>query len=375
MASGYLRERKNKNGSRSWQIVIEDERDPVTGKRTRHYKTVNGTKKQAEALKLKMMAEIDSGGIVTASAMKTGDWMREWLKLYLPNIEATTRDSYRDKIENYIEPILGNIPLKALKTSNVQSWVNELAQRKLAPKTIRNAYNNLNAAMKKAVLLQMIPHNPCNGAELPKMKRYQAQVYTSAELNALLTAAKDTDFHLAIAIMSATGIRRGELLALKWENVDIANRVIHIKENMVQAGTEILEKSPKSDSGLRDISIGGKLATLLSEAKMQYFVDMAEPGFRDLGYVIHKHNGTPYRPDSMTQKWNRFLKMHNLRYIRLHDLRHTHATLLLQSGVNVKTVQDRLGHSDVTITLNTYAHVTSDMAQEAANKIDGIINF
>lgn len=221
----------------------------------------------------------------------------------------------------------------------------------------------------------MIPHNPCIGAELPKMKRYQAQVYTSAELNKLLTAAKDTDFHLSIAIMSATGIRRGELLALKWENVDIPNRVIHIKENMVQAGTEILEKSPKSDSSLRDISIGTKLAALLSTAKMQYHVDKSEPGFRDLGYVIHKPNGTPYRPDSMTQKWNRFLKANNLRYIRLHDLRHTHATLLLQSGVNVKTVQDRLGHSDVTITLNTYAHVTSDMAQEAANKIDGIINF
>lgn len=152
-------------------------------------------------------------------------------------------------------------------------------------------------------------------------------------------------------------------------------KVIHIRENKVKAGTQILEKSPKSDAGRRDISIGDDVVALLSAAKMQYFVDKDRPGFRDLGYVIHKENGDSYRPDAMTKKWERFLEKHNLPHIRLHDLRHTHATLLIQAGISPKVVQQRLGHSDVTITLNTYTHVMPDMAQDAADKLDNIINF
>jgi len=375
MATGHLRERINKDGSRSWQITVETERDPLTGKRDRRFKTIKGTKKQAEATMRKLITEMDSGGIVTASAMKVGDWMDKWLQLYLPNIESTTRDSYRDKIDNYIKPVLGSIPIKALKTDNVQSWINGLKSRGLAPKTIRNAYNNLNAAIKKAVVLRMIPYNPCGGVELPKMKKYQANVYTATQVNNLLAVAANTDFYLAIAIAASTGVRRGELAALKWEHVDLTNKVIHIRENMVKAGTEILEKSPKSDAGRRDISIGSDVAALLSNAKMQYFIDKTEPGFKDLGYVVHKKNGDPYRPDAITKKWERFLEHHNLPHIRLHDLRHTHATLLIQSGVSPKVVQERLGHADINITLNTYTHVMPEMAQEAADKIDSLINF
>ena len=207
------------------------------------------------------------------------------------------------------------------------------------------------------------------------MKKYQANVYTATQVNNLLAVAANTDFYLAIAIAASTGVRRGELAALKWEHVDLTNKVIHIRENMVKAGTEILEKSPKSDAGRRDISIGSDVAALLSNAKMQYFIDKAEPGFQDLGYVIHKKNGDPYRPDAITKKWERFLEKHSLPHIRLHDLRHTHATLLIQSGVSPKVVQERLGHADINITLNTYTHVMPEMAQEAADKIDSLINF
>lgn len=375
MATGHVRKRIKKDGSTSYQVVVESDRDPLTGKRERHYKTVNGTKKQAEAIMRQKIAEVESGGIVTASAVKVGDWVTEWLALYRPEIEATTRDGYRNSIKNHIKPVLGNVPIKALKTGNVQAWVNSLSAKGLAPKTIRNSFNNLNAAMEKATVLHMIPYNPCRGVELPKAKKYQASVYSATQVNNLLAIAADTDFYLALALLTSTGVRRGELLALKWKHIDLEKKVIHIRENMVKAGTVILEKSPKSDAGRRDISIGDDVVALLSNAKMQYFMDKSQPGFRDMDHVIHKANGTPYRPDAMTKKWERFLVQHNLPHIRLHDLRHTHATLLIQAGVSAKVVQQRLGHSDVTITLNTYTHVMPDMAQEAADKIEGIINF
>ena len=377
MATGHIRKRVNKNGSVSYQITVESERDPVTGKRERHYKSVSGTKKQAELTMRKMISELEDGGIVKTSAMKTGVWMKEWLSLYVPNIEATTRDGYRDKIENYIIPVLGDIPINVLKTAHIQGWVQGLQGKGLAPKTIRNAYNNLNAAMKKAVVLRMIMYNPCTGVVLPKMSRYQAKVYNSADVNNLLAIAKETDLYLVITLLTSTGMRRGELLALKWKNVDLDNRIIHVKENIVQAGTQIVEKAPKSAAGIRDITIGSDVVSVLSAAKLQYFRDRADggAGFQDLGYVIHKPDGTPYRPDALTRKWERFLERNNLPSIRLHDLRHTHATLLIQAGVSPKVVQQRLGHSDVTITLNTYTHVLSSMDQEAADKLDNIINF
>lgn len=377
MFTGHIRKRANKNGSVSYQITIEGERDPITGKRERHYKTIPGTKKQAELVMRKMISELENGGILTTSAMKTGDWMKEWLRLYLPNIEATTRDGYRDKIENYIIPVLGDIPINLLKAAHVQGWVRGLQEKGLSPKTIRNAYNNINAAMKKAMVLQMIKSNPCVGVVLPKMKRYQAKVYSSTDVNNLLALAKGTDLHLIITLLTATGMRRGELLALKWNNVDLNKGVIHVKENIVQAGAEIVEKAPKSAAGVRDITIGADVIGVLSEAKLQYYKDKANggAGFADLGYVVHKPDGTPYRPDALTRKWERFLERNNLTSIRLHDLRHTHATLLIQAGVSPKVVQQRLGHSDVTITLNTYTHVMPSMDQEAAAKIDSIINF
>ena len=157
--------------------------------------------------------------------------------------------------------------LKALKTDNVQSRINGLKSRGLAPKTIRNAYNNLNTAIKKAVVLRMIPYNPCGGVELPKIKKYQANVYTATQVNNLPAVAANTDLYPAIAIATSTGVRRGELAALKWDHVDLANKVIHIRENMVKAGTEIPEKSPKSDAGRRDISIGSDVAALLQPEK------------------------------------------------------------------------------------------------------------
>ena len=183
MATGHITPpRINADGSKSYQLVVELERDPLTGKRERKYKTIRGTKKQAEAELRKMISELESGNIITASSMKLSGWMATWLSTYLPNIEQTTRDGYQEKIDNYIIPTLGHIPLKTIKTNDIQIWINGLIGRKLSPKTIRNAYNNLNAALEKAVVLRMIPYNPCKGTVLPKLQKYQAQVFNTTDI-------------------------------------------------------------------------------------------------------------------------------------------------------------------------------------------------
>ena len=370
MATGHLRKRINKNGSVSYQITAEGDRDPITGKRERKYKTINGTKKQAETELRKMIADLEGGNICAPSAIKLGDWMQTWLTTYLPNIEQTTRESYQEKIDNYIRPLLGHLPLKSLVTKNIQDWINLLIKNGKSPKTIRNVYNNLNAALKQAVVLQMIPRNPCVGTVLPKLQKYQAQVYNVTTIQQALAKADSLSIYLIILLGASVGLRRGEMAALRWDDIDFTNKTLSVVQNRVHTKNAVIQKAPKSQAGNRTISIGHDITNALREAKAIYDEAATKPGFHDLGYVVCKEDGHPFHPDSITQKWERFVLKHSLPQIRLHDLRHSNATALIAAGVSAKVVQHRLGHSDVSITLNTYAHVLPEMDQSAADKLN-----
>jgi integrase len=247
--------------------------------------------------------------------------------------------------------------------------------RDLSPKNIRDTYNNINAAMKKAVVLRMIPFNPCEGVALPKLKRYKAKVYDLEMIHKLLDIAAGTDMYIPILLCVMVGLRRGEMLALRWEHIDFENKVISVKSNMVNGENGYIIKAPKSEAGIRDIQIGDEVINALKRAKTQYLADRLEQGvlFQDLQFIVRQPDGSPMSPDAMTRKWRRFIVAHNLPDIRLHDLRHSNATALIQAGVNPRVVQQRLGHSDVSITLNTYTHVLPDMDKDAAQKLDDVI--
>lgn len=376
MATGHIRPRKMKDGTTSYQLIVETEVDPSTGKRSRTYKTVHGSKRVAAAELRKLIDEVEHGGIVMESSMKVSDWTTQWLSLYVVNIESTTRAGYEEKIRNYIKPYLGHISLKALSTSAVQSWVNMLSQeKKLAPKTIRNAFLNLKAALDKAVVLRMIPVNPCTGVVLPKAVKYQGEFYDREEIAVALKAAEGTDMYLILLLEFSVGLRRGELLALRWEHVDFENKVIHIRENRVIANGKVEIKAPKSSAGVRTIPIGDNLVKALKKARNDYLLAKRTQGlgFTDSDLVICQPNGKPFRPESVTQKWERFVASNGLKPIRFHDLRHSAATALLEAGADIKTVQQRLGHADASVTMNVYAHSTKAMNEKAAQKIDAIV--
>ena len=372
MATGHLKTRKCADGTTSYQLVVETDRDPITGKRQRFYKTVKGTKKQANATLRQMIFDLQNGTVTTPSAIKLSTWMNTWLSSYLPNIEQTTRVGYEEKINTYILPTLGHIPINALNNQTVQSWVLGLSNKGLSPKTIRNAYNNLNAALKKAVVLRMLPYNPCDGTVLPKLQKYNAQVYSIADIQQALAAADSISIYLMILLGATIGLRRGEMAALRWDDVNFAKNTVTISTNRVHAKNRVVEKAPKTQAGNRTITVGADVMTALREAKALSDDCVATtPGFKDLGYVLwNEKTGGPYHPDSLTQKWERFVAKNGLPPIRLHDLRHSNATALIAAGVNAKVVQHRLGHSDISVTLNTYTHVLPSMDEDAASKLD-----
>lgn len=221
----------------------------------------------------------------------------------------------------------------------------------------------------------MIPYNPCEGVVLPKRKKYKAKVYDLPMIQNLLDIATGTDMYIPILLCVMVGLRRGEMLALRWEHIDFDKKLISIKSNMVNGENGYIIKAPKSEAGIRDVQVGDEVITALKTAKTQYLADkiMYGAGFQDLNFIVRKKDGSPMSPDAMTRKWRRFITSHDLPDIRLHDLRHSNATALIQAGVNPRVVQQRLGHSDVSITLNTYTHVLPDMDKEAAEKLDDIL--
>jgi len=321
-----------------------------------------------------MEDEVCGGTLVTTTPVTLSTWLDTWLNTYLPNIEQTTREGYREKIDLYIIPVLGHIPLKALKTNDIQLWINNLSGLGKSPKTIRNAYNNLNAALKKAVILRMIPYNPCEGTVLPKLQKYQAQVYNAATIQQALAAADNMVDYLIVLLGATLGLRRGEMAALQWKDVNFSASTVSITQNRVHVKNSVVQKAPKSQAGNRIIKIGQDVLTALSDAKAVYDdAVLNTSGFKNLGYILCKENGEPFHPDSITQRWERFIDKHKLPQIRLHDLRHSNATALIAAGVSPKVVQHRLGHANVSITLNTYTHVLPSMDEDAAEKLDNAL--
>ena len=230
--------------------------------------------------------------------------------------------------------------------------------------------------MKQAVKLRMIAYNPCEGVTLPKRKKYKSNVYDTEMISKLLDLARGTDIYIPILLCVSAGLRRGEMLALGWDNVDFEKGIISIQRNLVRGEDGYIIKAPKSESGIRDIHLGREVMEELRKAKVQHFSQMMESGIafnQKYNFVVRQDDGSPFTPDAMTRKWKRFITRHKLPNIRLHDLRHSHATALIKAGVNPRVVQERLGHADVSITLNTYTHVLPEMDIDAAEKIDNMI--
>lgn len=375
MATGSIREKKTKTGEVRYQITVEGERDPLTGKRNRAYKNVKGSMKEVKSIMHKMITEMEQNMIIKRTDKTVGEWMDEWINEYLPNVEETTRIGYKTKIKCYIKPAIGEILISSLRGEHVQRMVNDMLARGLSPKNIRDTYNNINKAMKTAVKIRLIPYNPCEGVALPKLKKYRANVYSPQMIHTLLDTATGTDMYLPILLLVTVGLRRGELLALTWDDIDFDNSIINIRHNMVRGEKGCIIKAPKSESGIRNIRIGDDVMRELRKAKVEYMTDVLSygAGFQNLGFVIRQEDGSPFLPDSISRKWRRFLESNNLPKIRLHDLRHSNATALIQAGVNPRVVQQRLGHSDVNITLNTYTHVLPEMDIDAAAKLDSIM--
>lgn len=366
----------------SWTLWFDLGNDPVTGKRRRKSVTVRGTKKDAQRELNRLLTELDTGSFVEPSKLTVADYLDRWLKDYAKsNVRPKTYETYETFCRVHLKPRLGAIALSKLTPLHIQSfytWALEEGRADgnggLAPQSVLHLHRVLHKALDQAVKWQILARNPADAAEPPKVKKQERPVLDEAGIRRLVDGARGTWLYLPIVIAVSTSMRRGEVLGLKWEQVDLKAGKIRVREALLQTRAEGLAYAePKTDKGKRSVLLPEVLVDALRRHKGQQAelrLQMGE-GWQNHGLVICQDDGTPRTPDNLTHSFAKLAKRLGLpEGLTFHDLRHTHITHLLLSGVPLQAVSERAGHSSVAITLTLYGHLLPGIQEEAAQKAD-----
>ena len=374
-ANGEGSIRKRSDGR--WEGRYTAGHDPETGKAI--YKNVLG-KTQAEVKdKLKKAIEETAGlDVIKAEKYTLGQWMDIWFENYAKiKVRPSSHQTYRGYIDNHIKPNIGKIPLNQLSSLELQKFYKKLlgsgrvkrleSQKQpkgLSAKTVRNINQVISSALDLAKEQKLISSNPTDSCALPKVEHKEMQTIPAEDLAKFLREARASGVYEMYYIELATGLRRGELLGLKWSDIDFANRVIRVQRQVSRINGEIVEAPLKTKNSYRNISISDDTAEVLKAQKEKVNSE----------YVFPSPNGGPISPDSVNHMLHRVLERAGLPKVRFHDLRHTFATIALQNGVDIKTVSGMLGHYSAGFTLDTYAHVTTAAQKEAANTMGNVLS-
>ena len=378
-ANGEGNIRKRKDGR--WEGRYTAGHDPVTGKQI--IKNVLG-KTQAEVKEKLKKALVEAGQVdFTKSGKYTvGTWMDEWFENVAKiKVRPSSHQTYKGYIDNHIKPNIGNIPLEKLTTMDLQKFYRKLLTKGrverieskeqpkgLSAKTVRNINQVISSAMDLAVAQKIILVNPTNACELPKVEHQEMQTIPAEQLQAFLDEARATGVYEMYYIELATGLRRGELLGLKWQDIDWKNGIIKVRRQVARIDGEIVEAPLKTKNSYRAVTISPQAIEVLKQQKTKT-KELKDP------YIFPSPNGGPISPDSVNNMLKRVLERAGIPKVRFHDLRHTFATIALQNGVDIKTVSGMLGHFSAGFTLDTYAHVTTSAQKEAAQTIGNVLSM
>ena len=384
--TGSIRPRPNKNEVRYYDVVLELGTNPLTGKRQRIPFHVDTTDKgEAEAFLTLKKAEYLSDELLMPSDITVGTFMEEYLEDYvrIQGSPATYKD-YKENIERYIIPKFGKIKLQKLEKKHIQKVYNEwriksnASDKPLKAETIRHINRILKAALNVAIDLKYIKNNPTRKIRIGKDKTTEHfDVYTSQEIKELQKAVKGTDMELPVALLFDCVLRRGELLGLKYSDINFDTKEITIQHSLVES---VDSKRPelkdcKTDGSYRKLVVSDYTIRLLKKQQLKYKKNRLKYGsdFCNSNFVVCKENGMPYLPKSFSRKWSRTLEKNGLRHIKLHGTRHSAISLLLSEGVPLHMVQQRAGHQDPKITLSVYSHVAKDNQNIVADKWESLI--
>jgi integrase len=368
MSRHYIRKREGPQGI-TWYATVDLSRDPKTGKRRQ--KHVSGpTRKACEAEIARILERDERGEAVVASRITVREFIDQWLEAAKPSLKASSYRGYREKMK-LLMPLIGDRQLSKLTPLHVQAALTKLLDEGRSPTTVHHAFTIFSTGISQALKWGLVTRNVCNAVDPPRRAKPEMKTWTREEAMAVLATAAGDRFEALWRLAITAGMRRGELLGLRWIDVDLQRGVLSVRHTLVRGEGNVWESStPKSASGNRVITLGADdIDALTRHRDRQRLARTPNPH----GLVFTGATGEPVHHTTLSRQFDQLTARAGVRKIRFHDCRHTCATLLLEAGIHPKIVQERLGHSSISMTLDRYSHVTESVQQVASDRLDELL--
>jgi integrase len=365
-----------KRGKSSYSIVISLGKDLTTGKYKYQWVSIKGTKKDAEKHLAELLHRLDTGTFVKPSKTTLAEYLQRWLQEYAkPNLSPRGFERYESIARVHLIPSLGNIPLTQLRPEHLQKHYTLKLSEGLSPRSIRYHHVVLHKALQTAIKWGLLARNVADGVDVPRARQTEMQTWDEYGVTRFLETARDSHYYALFHTALFTGMRRSELLALQWRDIDF--HTIHVNRSLHQLrdGSYVVAQ-PKSAKSRRTIALSPSSVLTLTEHKERQAGIQAMLGIplKDDDFVFSTPEGRPLRPNTISRAWTMLTARAGVKVIRFHDARHTHASLMLKQGVHPKIVQERLGHASIQITLDTYSHVAPGLQEAAAESFDKLVS-
>jgi integrase len=361
--------------------IILEQRDAVTGKRKRKWHSFKGTKRGAQVECARLISEMKGGTYLEPSKTTVAQFLDRWLDHMKSQISTKSHARYSELARKNVVPLLGAVNLAKLRPAAISAAYSKAlthgrrdGKGGLSPQTVIHMHRILKQALGQAVKWELLNRNPVDAVDPPKAARGLMHTYDLDQTAELIDALRPTRMFIPTLLAVLCGMRRGEVAALRWKNVDLVTNQLAILESAEQVGSKVRNKTPKSGKG-RTLALSASLVEELRAHRVRQSEELLKVGMplSDTTFVVAQADGAPLQPDTLTQDWFRKLAATSLPRIRFHDLRHAHATHLLSSGVHPKVASERLGHSKIGITLDLYSHVLPGMEADAAERVDAAL--
>lgn len=358
----------------SWTIQVYAGRDPVTGKKLRIARTVRGTKKEADLVLAKMINAVETGIDFDASKMTFGEYAGRWLQSKRKQVRPKTIERYSDLMRLHIVPVIGGIRLLKLKPLHLEKVYEEASARGLSPQSVLHLHRVLFTALKQAVAWQLIPRNIAEAVTPPRPEHREVAAMTPLQVAQVLETVAGTDLEIPTLLGLGTGMRLGEVLGLRWTDVNLEKRTARVSQTVQETNEGLTFGPPKTHRSRRSVS----LPTFVVQALRKHKKEQSErrllvgSGWQAFDLVIERGDGHPIRTSSLSGRFANRMKKSGVK-LTFHGLRHGHASLMLAAGVHLKVVSERLGHSTIGITADLYTHVADEVHDETAASLDAFL--
>ena len=369
---GYIRQRSKD----SWTIHWDEPRGP-DGKRRQRNKAIKGTKREAEARLREILSSLDKGSYLSPNKMTVRDLLNQWLDNYVEiNVRPRTIEGYRLICEKHLIPHLGDCGLTKLQPAQIQGYYGIASKEGrtdgkggLSARTINGHHRVLSEALEWGIKQGLLARNACKRVTAPRPVSKEMHVLTELQVDKLLDTARGTQYYHMIHLALYTGMRRSELLGLRWKDADMVLSAVRVTQSMHQLmNQEIVFTEPKTARSKRSVALSPGAVLDLKEhyEEQKALRDTLGKPLTDDDLVFARFDGSPLPPSGVSHAFGRLCKNAGIDGIRFHDLRHTMATMMMKYGTNPKVVQERLGHSSIAITMDVYSHVVPGMQELAA---------